>query len=1290
MFSRLGGSKFSRGQQKPGGKHGQSKSHQRKLKSVLKELQVPSNNLDLFIKTYSSAVLEDRDVPQEDVELYVPVFLSPSLVRFWNDLIIGRDSQALETIRVALNSDSQDDQVAASCLLRAIMEDDTTAGVTGGMVALAAYNVFLQPTQTNAIVRVNLLNVISCGIINVPTVYNGQIPALFTSAKTAHDLLSLVCERWHPERQVAKAAHALLATMVNTDLLSSVFVSGEFTKALWTNICNDSLDDGLREAQVCLLNHIWKGGKKNPDLTCEALHGWAEMEPAGKVVEFLKDDREFLVDAAFDVLARFLPGPPQIAAPVLDVIQDAEFAKVLLSAIINHKSLDLLLVEEAFTAVIIAGQSSFTDQLINSGKLVELLTREFGDEMDDFFDEMYTIMLTFPETARNRLWQHIKDTPLASHGYSHLATSPVTSDFTHFAMAFDPNAKPKLVSAFVQAIDAIADDGLDEVDPDHITQLLTQLHCLLKCDLSPSLRAQLFDQSQLWDVIRMAMLTPDLRIGCKPLRLVVNNLAHTLPKSIPTIVEVVYAPTLAQIQSKLTDALSPLAEIVKSNRTNPDANDFTAVLMVIGLFEEVGSQLLDLVDGLHGAVVTAICAEHSNTFKDMFETFMQLLEVVLFDEQKHPGLMQKLEAAVEPYFFKRAKEGRCKPTYSTNLQQFERDIQLNRENDVIGVYVQVIAETVEALVHYPELRQYCLDLLPPLAAVLTRMQVQSSSISALMNILQQVPDEDFDQGYHEIGLMYYDCMITTIDPFPAETHFQPTFLTLERLFVRNSLPIRMCWEPTSSALTISTRGNMVNNGSASAHCARGSFGVSGAGKYGFSIRFTEGGFGAVGFTTRTAPVAGPEGDHFCEPGADVGDVVVVDILNGFAWHSGKGRYNGFAGFPGASVTFVLDLDLGQFLVRLDKHGPFRVVFSGLDSGAAWYPYLCQPQRSCSESMFHDDARLTDIDDFIPIGLANNEHIVFDPSTSLVAAEPSNPPSAFTPLTDPIDPPVDENMTIQYYYELEAAPASPIIAAGFRQVHLYSLWIATRGLEAAVQFTTGDMVEESLEWRELVPALVQWYMRRQAETDEPLPDQFAAHFTCATPNDEDEGGRLAPDGWRKWSIAVEPAIVDGRPNIPDDGNVLIVCGIVSKADMLPKHDAMEDAFPLAPYCSDRLLFGVAAVTEADESIENSHCSLVVTKGSDHVYEGDEFNKMVLAHMSELHALPVCIGMQGVKMTMHADVTVEGENALRGPLLKQCQSPDSVLYLTMANWGVRPPGFGDDDDEEWSDEDELDVD
>ncbi|ORZ35740.1 hypothetical protein BCR44DRAFT_1433471 [Catenaria anguillulae PL171] len=1176
----------------------------------------------------------------------------------------------LQVLFVALtNMEDKEERFKAVCLFSALLENEKNA-INCAPFIIAYLKVNLADV-TDPIIKYLLVDMIAVLTRQVKSTAD----EFLASTELLSILLGILADPPTAHEATANTAwNALMRILNNATSVSPLLQSPDNVPLLTTvfnNLTNTLLDMKWRE-MFALTFHLICNLASDADWAVLLPHWTRESHPHEKVTGLIKETEQEHLQSSGYVTVTILMN----AVYEMDKFEDLgdEFLDVFLSM---HTSM-------------VYSNDFFANRLLDSGKLHAFLTQPQVKSHGKLMGIMHAVLTSFRSRAQliDQLTTHAPH--VYTHAYANLST-PAARYGVPFLLALDPAAMPapdfKLLRALMAKMQHMLDEAAgDELDLEPTVYLLDDLHSYLVYDRRPDARTLLLDDPNeaFTTLVRTCALHGKLRVRPE-LAQVLSDMLQVVPgRGLPLAVEAVYSPYLSQMHTMLAETVPLVASVVKDYRTRPEEVDDSMVEMVSQRVEAVEAVVFPLLRGLDPAVVRYLwtgdgdgnvngqgvgVGEGKQCLQDVFTLCRTLLELLVVDTSGRAFPLMRLSRLLTDYVALRESKGGMKAAYSDAFGEFAQDGKLADGSQLVLNLLYSPHVLGVGLVHYDELRQSILDLAPAMAFTMSRFNYEALARD-LCGILLQSPPRTFF-GYAELAILKYPIALSTSSP-DHRPHRMPVRELILRTIIRDPIKDKVHWASTSGNLYTGHRGNMIVNPSHVLQTVRGSHGVR-KGKIGFVVHATPESCPCVGWTTYAGEIKANRYLFREEAGGDGQVTYAVQFGSGYAWHNGQVRYmNEQVNTPGP-MTFILDLDKGHMLARIGTK-PLQLVFADVDTSRTWYPVLFQLGNSSSEARF--DAALPD--GFTPIARAPRDWLVAHPDAAQQHVddddnEHDDEPQVVKPYMPLIAgahvaaPP--RNPKVQFYYEMDAVPAQPLVAAGFMQGVLATLWVATRGLELVVQFIppAGTPVEQSVVWQEQVPRLVAWlagqYKEGEAEDMEP---QFPVEFEEVEP--ELGGG---------WKVLKQETEYDPQPS------TLIVCGHFGDPRLLSaSQGALEK-----PWAGTPLRLGLAIIS-APASSSTTAPSLIVTKGDlDPVQPSDVFH-LVQEDTSEEIYMPVVIGFKRVEVYLHMDVEEEGEWRLKGAVVRGKEA--NVTRRVLGHWGLVHRSVNEDEDEDEDEDDENDSD
>ncbi|ORZ32148.1 hypothetical protein BCR44DRAFT_334218 [Catenaria anguillulae PL171] len=875
---------------------------------------------------------------------------------------------------------------------------------------------------------------------------------------------------------------------------------------------------------------------------------------------------------------------------------------------------------------------AFARKLLSSLKLGKLIsTPDAASNLENIGKIQSALVCANVQTIPT-IQKLLREMPFIQLAYDNVHDAHTMPVALRFLLTFDPDARSKLLDLFVKQSDALAAEltsSTEGIDSDSLRAFMYSVYCLLAETSARDTRftrQRLIKNGKLLDILRFASSEPSVRFYPAT-----YQLAGALCEDeslVPMIVDAFHRPLLAHLHPSMNDLVSAIEVVLDSVRGQPATSIDNAAVDAAGqlYFSTVSWFHHSFSHALKPPVVATLVELPDVGLSQILDCLKQLLNMNILDSEKHPFAHRNRPKALDLYF---NRNQHCiKSGWSTRWHEFDAYVAFTESCALLPSVMRSVCLVLSELADFDVTRPQCLEILPTVPALL--FSTSSSNDSFFRNLLQ-APSDVFDHYYEWIAAHYSTVVQLDCSSFANKSNLL-LVEALERSCIRSPTVDAVHWASMTGNVQTSVRGTMVFNFSQHQQQLRGSHGVTGKGKYCFTV-FSPDESGIIcGWTTYTGPLAWNK--CLFKHAQDEGELqtVVVDYDDICAWNTGKYRNTIMTPVPNSVVTCVLDLDAGVFTAALNDM-PFHVIFDNLDCSQTWYPVLFPQADTVVDTDFNDTMREVS---GIPLGLAPACDLTRHPDARLPQPAADQPAAAvhdYAPIASNDAPVLDSEqvaeLTIHNYYEAKLTPSQTnhVLAAGFRMDNFYTLWIGTHQIELAVQFFLQDdgPVEDSVPWRKWIPVVVDHLLQNDEAT---MPDRFGVKFTPEN------------DAVANVIELSSSAISEIQLN---------VCGYCVRegcAGFLFKD--------LDPICSSPINLGVAIV--ADKSGSRS---FAVTKGLDTAFASDMFP---WAFVGQSHVMtPLLIHARSVTLNMHSDLEAPESWALVGPLIQGRKREDLQTWF-----------------------------
>ncbi|ORZ32146.1 hypothetical protein BCR44DRAFT_334107 [Catenaria anguillulae PL171] len=902
-------------------------------------------------------------------------------------------------------------------------------------------------------------------------------------------------------------------------------------------------------------------------------------------------------------------------------------------------------------STILFANDSMAKELISSGRMRQLVTDQAVVSNLELLGALQCALTSANPEFFDDIRDQLKDTGFIQLGYDHLDQVQSTPVAMPFLLTFDPDARGKLLDLYIQQCATVAPDLAASTidDPAAFREFLTAI-CSFLFVSKPSdelqVRERLIREGDLLDILRISALEPSLR-GYPIIFHVVDALCYD-EALIPTVVAAFHLPLLSHWHSSILELISATKEILVTVRKQSVPVDDHSIMAA----EELLVSTLvwfhhSFLRSLNPQVVQVLVEQQDGGLLQAVDCLKQLLELNVLDSKQRPYYSQDNPRALDLYYATNDSVGN---EWSDALDEANAYISFNETHNVIYSIVSATCTALSHLSHFGMvsilvkhvhcqfgamsdhtssdlLRPRCLDILPLLPGILFN---RGQNIRFFYQTALQAPLKVLDQYYKTLSFHY---RVAAEQKYPVKSKDALAMLEgMNRVFVRNSTVDSVHWASMTGGVQTCARGSTVFNFSAHQQQVRGSHGVTGKGKYCYTVSFPEKAGITLGWTTNAGPLVWNQNLYMQEPtsnGEGAPQTVVINFEVAAAWKSGKFRNSVDYATANSFITCILDLDNGQFIYGVDQL-PFRVVFSNLDRSQTWFPVIYPMSRSVIETNFSESIRESS---GIPLGSAPISDLIRHPdarSPIPTASDSTDARREYLPITVdglPLTPKALSKLVLRNYYETELTPSftDPLLAVGFRQGLTYTLWVSTRQIELALQFALDDhvtAVEHSAQWCTWIPALIKYFGQNRS----------------VSPPEAAFGVMFAEDG----SVA---GLVDVGSNDTAQAQI-VVCGYAVREGC--------DLDSVEPTCSSPINFGVAILLDKKGSR-----LFTVTKGLAPIVKEGMF-PLLLADGEEDFFTPLIINAFGVTLQVHMDVEAKEPWKLKGPLLQGRSDDDLVVW------------------------------
>ncbi|KAJ3363945.1 hypothetical protein GGF32_003043 [Allomyces javanicus] len=813
-----------------------------------------------------------------------------------------------------------------------------------------------------------------------------------------------------------------------------------------------------------------------------------------------------------DAIAPLVKNGDEFLAAFFDNFRPQYFdtARPALACIIYESDeLADLLVEKGFIEKCFPSHESIPDSMIKLTMLHTLMTLQPKDATIAEFERLdlfaFAAARLADRPAASSFLRTFCPNPSILHdalitALAHRADKPIDVDpHSSDSSSYDPAAE---LALFI-----VADDHLEaqQADPEKFADLAVDL----------------VDNGKMLHVIRrlLRVCGPSVRERREIAR-VLCTLSRAMPDRVDDLVALHHEPLLAQIHSLLAEVLPMAAQIVQANRRGQRLDDLLAV--ATARLERVEVLWFAVAHHLHPAQVAQLWEGGDEAARMMVAEILDLcgalLKLYVTDSQGRAFPLVRLADPLDTYVQKHGL------AYSDLADEFRADLGMGERSQFILDVLYAPFVILSALVSYDNLRDRVLEYLPLLAFNSSRFAYEALGRDAT-TVLFKAPWSDAKQ-YHELAMMRYPtCMGGSSSDVRAHRIINREMVS--RIIVRTRTRDTVHWARATGAAETGVRGNLVLNMTHMLNSAIASHGVTGCGKYAFTVTTTHEQDVFLGWATRDAVMA--SGTQF---GWDK-EAYAVSFHAGVAMHDAKTRVTNEYLMGMGTLHCMIDLDEGTVLACIAGKPP-HVVFRGVDSSKVWFPCVTvQPNHS----IVTDFAAKGVGKPYVPLAFA-----VAAPEGTFPVVPLDEEVAAVVPHKRvdvgglEVPPKEDEVVAAlpcypKFYFEVDLVP-NDLVAVGFQDSGRACLWVAARGLEMVVVFPCAD-IEASTEWTCAIPSLVALL---SVDQDVQVPQAIAV-----TVSDGEDGGMNV-----KVALAGEP----------DDG--MLVLYSYERFGKEAKKDEEEDA------------------------------------------------------------------------------------------------------------------------------------
>ncbi|KNE67809.1 hypothetical protein AMAG_12530 [Allomyces macrogynus ATCC 38327] len=582
-------------------------------------------------------------------------------------------------------------------------------------------------------------------------------------------------------------------------------------------------------------------------------------------------------------------------------------------------------------------------------------------------------------------------------------------------------------------------------------------HLIMNGLRDPSVATSLLDQGHILQLAQRIFASPKGNDQLDVSR-AIGALALAAPDTIPHLIEAVYEPMLARAHTLVAEIAAGMRDAIAKNKRGESVPE-AALDVLAKQSNRAVAQWMALVHHMPPAVLSALWAGNEEeeegttrqTITEVLELCTGILQLLLHDSEGRVFPMIRLSDVLEAYTADKGLR------YSDAQSEFAANRALTNRGDWIVDVLTVPYKVAVSLIHYNETKPAIIDQLPLLALVASMNSYESLARDSCLMILHAPPD--VARKYRDFSTLRLSLNMN-LPSNEYEPHKIVRREFTQRCAVFGPGKDRVHWEKVSGNVETGQRGNLILNQSHCFNSAVGSLGVTGSGKYGYTIKSTNDRGIYLGWATR---------DFTVEPGRIVGcdeHSYSVSFVMSQLLHNGRYQQVDEAQGDNEVTQVLLDLDNGTISACIRGKKP-RIVFRNIDTSKVWYPAVsCGPVHAIATDF---EADLPGV--YMPLAAAWKVT-----SVPLYARSTGE----LVPKDDRVAPMVPFKSPVPHesisgiptlpllYYEASVVP-SELVGVGIEQSGVALLWVGTRDLEMIVTFPSPDPVT-CQEWTKYVPLL----------------------------------------------------------------------------------------------------------------------------------------------------------------------------------------------------------------------------